>query len=653
MKTTLKRGIGRSSGADGNGNGRANGHVALPPHGRPEMSRYRVEPPRRRGVARTLLVAVGALFVALLVVGGGLAGGFYLYLEEGVAHRIAPKSEQVRVAAEKLDAVPAGEPAIALAIGYDKRLGGEGEVNGARSDTVMLLRADPDTDSVSMLSFPRDLVVPIHCPGKPVYENRINEAYSDCGVQGTVETVRALTGLPINYLVTVNFHGFKQLVAKLGGVWMDVDRRYYNPEGTGYASIDLQPGYQKLNGQDALDFVRYRHTDSDIYRLARQQLFVQAFKQALTSQFSPTDLPKVIRVVTDNVEVGQAGNEEFDVQTLLSYGLFLFNRPNLYQSKIDMACYGEDDVAAITVDGSCIRNAVSDFANPDVDASEKATLTALGKKPKSDTPPPKETTVVVLNGNGVPGAAADASYQLAQRAYVMLTPPDNMAANAPTQDHYRSKVLYDDQQPRAEAAAKKLATLLGQADIEAFPVDEPEVRTLANGAMVVLVLGQLFDGNVAPVPEDKTPARTPPSVVKNADMTLAAVREAQKRVRFPLLVPSVVEQSSRLSTESGSRLYSMAGHRTLRLTFVHGGGEYWGIQMVKWREAPAIQAPTRKLYVKGRRYELHYSGSHIHMVVLRQAGATYWVVNTILNTLTNETMIAIARGLEPIAKASA
>src|SRR6185503_1694183 len=176
MKTTLKRGIGRSTGAEGNGNGRANGRgpAALP------MTRYRVDPPRRRGVGRTLLVGFASLVVALLVVGAGLAGGFYLYLEEGVAHRIAPKSEQVRVAAERLDAIPAGEPAIALAIGYDKRLGSEGEVNGARSDTVMLLRADPDTDSVSMLSFPRDLQVPIHCPGKAVYENRINEAYSDC-----------------------------------------------------------------------------------------------------------------------------------------------------------------------------------------------------------------------------------------------------------------------------------------------------------------------------------------------------------------------------------------------------------------------------------------------------------------------------------------
>ena len=141
-------------------------------------------------------------------------------------------------------------------------------------------------------------------------------------------------------------------MANIGGVWLDVDRRYYNPEGSGYAAIDLQPGYQKLNGQDALDFVRYRHTDSDIYRLARQQLFVQSFKQALASQFSPTDLPRIVKTVTDSVEVGQSDNKEFDVRTLLGYGLFLYDRPNVYQSKIDLSCYGDDDVAAITVDDS-------------------------------------------------------------------------------------------------------------------------------------------------------------------------------------------------------------------------------------------------------------------------------------------------------------
>jgi hypothetical protein len=99
------------------------------------------------------------------------------------------------------------------------------------------------------------------------------------------------------------------------------------------------------------------------------------------------------------------------------------------------------------------------------------------------------------------------------------------------------------------------------------------------------------------------------------------------------------------------RAYQIAGHRTLRLTFVTGASEYWGIQMVKWREAPALASPSRKLFLKGRRYELHYAGSHIHMIVLRERGATYWVVNTLLNSLSNETMLAIARGFQPLGKA--
>ena len=79
---------------------------------------------------------------------------------------------------------------------------------------------------------------------------KINAAYASCGARGTLETVRRLTGVPVNYLITVNFRGFTQVVDKLGGMWMDVDRRYYNSHSgpTGYATINLQPGYQKLNG---------------------------------------------------------------------------------------------------------------------------------------------------------------------------------------------------------------------------------------------------------------------------------------------------------------------------------------------------------------------------------------------------------------------
>ena len=75
---------------------------------------------------------------------------------------------------------------------------------------------------------------------------------------------------------------------------MDVDRRYSTPTAgrTGYATINLQPGYQKLNGYQALDFVRFRHTDSDLYRNARQQSFVRALKDQVRTSFSLTKLPE-------------------------------------------------------------------------------------------------------------------------------------------------------------------------------------------------------------------------------------------------------------------------------------------------------------------------------------------------------------------------
>ncbi len=89
---------------------------------------------------------------------------------------------------------------------------------------------------------------------------------------------------------------------------MDVDRRYYNRNtGAGYndyANINLQPGYQRLTGGAALDFVRFRHTDSDFHRLARQQEFVRAFKQQVAQHFNPLDLPKIVSTITKNIEVG-------------------------------------------------------------------------------------------------------------------------------------------------------------------------------------------------------------------------------------------------------------------------------------------------------------------------------------------------------------
>jgi LCP family protein required for cell wall assembly len=641
MRTTLKRGLAR--GASPNGNGRA----VLPPQVLAPVTRYRQPPPPRRGLVGIFFRAVAWLLVAALTVVAGVAGGAYLYVDRSVVAKVVPESEDVIAAAETLDIVPAGEPAIALVIGHDRRLGDEGDTAGDRSDTVMLLRADPFTDAISMLSFPRDLVVDLHCPDGRQWRGRINEAYAECLSEGTLETVRALTGLPVNYLVTVDFRGFKQIVANLGGVWMDVDRRYFNDNSSGgerYATIDLQPGYQKLNGSEALDFVRYRHFDSDLYRLARQQSFVAAFKQALTASFSPTALGKIVGVITDNVEIGKAGNRELSKSELLSYGLFAFDRPQLHQAKIDIGCYRGD--AELHADPACIQAAVDEFTSPDVEAPEKATAVALDLKPPTPQPPrPADTTVLVLNGNAVPGAAADTSWQLGQRGFRMLSPPNNLPANAPSSDYYRSKLYYDPEHPEAELAAQGLRPLVGEAEVEPVPY---EIAQLSNRAMVVLVVGQLFDGTLAGAPVDTTPERRPPAVVERPDLTEPLVRQAQQEVPYRLLVPAVLERTSVPSRSAGVRVYSIAGRPTVRFTFVTGASEYWGIQVLRWNQAPALASPHRKVTLEGRRYDLHYVGPNLRTVVYRERGGTsYWVVNTLLNSLSNETMLAIAQGLRP------
>ena len=211
---------------------------------------------------------------------GGAAGGAYLYCHQSVA-AVAAHSKDVKLAAKHLDIPLPNQPAIALVVGYDKR---HGDTDRGRSDTMMLLRADPTTKSISMLSFPRDLITNLYCGNRIVATDRINGAYAICGSKGALDTVKHLTGLPINYLVTVDFNGFIEIVtASEASGWTSTgatSTRTSAPRATNFSNIDLQPGYQRLKGHDALAYVRYRHTDSDLYRLARQQQFVKAMKAA-------------------------------------------------------------------------------------------------------------------------------------------------------------------------------------------------------------------------------------------------------------------------------------------------------------------------------------------------------------------------------------
>jgi LCP family protein required for cell wall assembly len=640
MKTTLKRGMGR--GATVNGNGRP----VYPPGVHTPMRRYRQPEPPRRDAWQMVRTVVLWVALASFVVAGGAAGAAYLKTHQFL-QAIAPKTKVDRAAAKRLDLAIPGQPTVALVIGTDRRKGKEAELTG-RSDTLILVRADPGTKSLSMLSFPRDLIATIKCPGHPDSRDRINAAYSVCGTLGAVETVRALTGLPINYFVTVNFRGFTDLVNKLGGVWLDVDHRYLCDATNcpGVSKISLLPGYQRVNATNALAYVRFRHFDSDLYRNARQQLFLKALKSQISSQLDLDTVLKIMSAVEKNVIVGRGGGKALDPNTLKDYLYFAHGLPSghVFQSKIE-GLTGSNELSAAPEN---IAAAVRDFVQPDVSAPEKARNVTFGIKARSRAPRPRDISTTVLNGNGVAGSAANAAYELGQRGYKIVLPPTGQPQNAPNFQYFRTTVYYDTAQPRSKAAAAKLANLFGDADVKPLPAS---FITLANGAMATIVVGQNFHGTIAPAPVDKTPTRQPPRVTPNAALTRSLLVQAGKRVRFRLQVPRLIESSSRLEFDAPIRVYNISkGHRAVRLTFRIGSNEYWGIQETNWNDAPALADPSFVHKIKGREYALYYSGPHLHMVVLRKDGATYWVVNSILDELSNETMLAIARGLAPLPK---
>jgi LCP family protein required for cell wall assembly len=226
----------------------------------------------------------------------------------------------------------AGGPRTFLILGSDARYGDKKLGYKPRSDTLMLARVDPAGKRIAVMSLPRDLKVKI--PGAGT--DKINAAYADGGPRKTVATVKRLfedaTGkpFPINGVINVNFGGFRRAVNYVGGVYVDVDRRYYNDNttarrGEAYAAIDVQPGYQKLKGQDALDYVRYRHGDNDFFRAARQQDFLrQISHQAGVRKlldFSKRD--ELARIFGHYFEVDRSFLRPSNLIGLAKTGLFL------------------------------------------------------------------------------------------------------------------------------------------------------------------------------------------------------------------------------------------------------------------------------------------------------------------------------------------
>jgi LCP family protein required for cell wall assembly len=353
---------------------------------------------RRRNLLRTLAIVV----VVLVVLAG--AGAVYAYR---YADRLVAKGKRPVAG---LSPATSGKAMNILLVGSDSRAGLSRRelgriqtipVDGRRTDTIMIVHVSPARDKVVMVSLPRDLRATID--GRT---EKINAAFAFGGPDLLVKTVEQVTGLAINHYAEIDFAGFLKVVDALGGV--SLCNRSGHRLDDSYANLHMAPGCQKMNGVQALAFVRARHVDSDFGRIGRQQEFMRAVLGEVERRGNLVNLPKLMDVAdiaTDHIETDRT------LSTSTAIGLARRLR-KLDPASIDMRVY--PSVAAPPRCAGCAA-----FVDPLPEAA--ILMRALGRDaaqlPPVGLPGGKglslaTTPVTVLNGSGADGAAARAAADL-------------------------------------------------------------------------------------------------------------------------------------------------------------------------------------------------------------------------------------------------
>ena len=418
-----------------------------------------------------------------------------------------------------------GTPQTLMLIGSDKRAASSEDVRsglsaGQRSDTIILARLDPARQAIALMSLPRDLKVDV--PGHGT--EKLNEAYALGGPKLSLETVKQLTGLRINHVINVDFSGFKQAVNAIGCVYVDIDRRYFN-DNTGpmrYATIDVPQGYQKLCGQDALDYSRYRHDDNDLVRSARQQDFLRQAKQ--------------------QVGVGRLVGERDRLVRLFG------------------------------------RYTTSDIRTRESVLRLLRLVVASAGKPVSE---------IHFEGN------IGASYVTASSAKVRKLTQQFLG-------------VQETEGPRSGEEAPRRRRKPSSRGIRSVQLDDA-----------------------------------------TADGREQAAQAKAAGAKIPIYFPTAHKPGGYFA--DAPRVYGIDGpdgraYNSYRMVVRSGEvGEYYGLQGTAWQDAPILRSPSESRTIDGRRFDLHYDGDRLRLVAWRTDRGVYWISNTLLQTISEREMLAIAR----------
>lgn len=499
-----------------------------------------------------------ASFVIVAVTAAATATSVLVYLDS-IAHALSHNNVYSNKLKRYLATVEGGEAQNILILGSDKRA--NFDEDPGRSDTTMLLRLDPDRNAIAVMSVPRDLKVEI--PGYGT--GKFNEAYAYGGPKLTLQTVKQLTGLPINHVVNVDFLGFVRAVYAIGCVYVEVDRRYFHsnegvPASEQYAEINVQPGYQLLCGKKALQYVRYRHTDTDLVRSARQQDFISAARQRVSVQDLVFDQSGLIDIFT-KYTTSDINDKETMLQVLK---LFLASRNAAIKEVHFPAELGPSFVYTTP---EAVNEAVNLFLGIEASGGPRGSLedTVEGDKKKKS------------------GKKGKAGKQAKPRKPQIAKPkPPGSDGLVPAREAGEAE---------AEAAARKLG--------HGFPVFYPS--RLPSGAYYV-------ESN------------------------------SYEHIQDPRVY--------HLKDDDGDR---HAAYRMVVVLEASDGSHYFGVQGIQgWEDPPILSNPSLTKTIHGREYDIYVDGDRIKMIAWHRGDNSYWVSNDLLQTLTNDQMVGIARSADVI-----
>lgn len=572
--------------------------------------------------------------VGLLIIVVGVGAGYYLWLNAKVSaanDRVSddvlqalaedPVTTAPLVSSTTLSAGPTTTTERApespdamniLLVGSDRR--SKSDKSYGRSDTIILVHVDPQNNYLSTISFPRDLRVDVKGHGK----QKLNAAYAYGGPALSIRTIQSLTGLDIDHFLEVDFNAFRDMTDELGGVYVEVDRRYYY-NGWAYEKIDLQPGLRLLSGRDALDYVRFRHdANLDFGRMERQQRFMSALRQQAMGWDLGLKLPGLIGAFFDNVATDLGTN---DFIKLAWWGV------RLEGSRIRQ----------VTLRGTTQTIAGGSYviaSQAKIDAAVQSFLAVPGSEPAGGTAgtgsavSTPTTTVAaslagleldVLNATAPSGSASAAADWLRSLGATVVAVGNSVQKVTATQVWYPSGAL---------ASAERVAAVV------------KNTKLVQSGTVgrVTLVLGSDFG-----LPEGFASSGAIPA----AAVWKGVARKVSFAVQAPAYVPSQYTMTKRSPNNATIYKIKVGGDTRPILVMLYkskGADQYMNITETTWLEAPSASA-GRQVTHDGTVFTIVGTADKVERVWWKSDGVLYWVSNTLSHLASEAELLSVAESM--------